>query len=84
MPVDAFDGRSLSDRPPRVGDAPNTSAPAPSLPSAKGTPSLALTASGTDNLRADPKTFANSQNRSTPSGRAKVPAGVDHFADGSV
>lgn len=80
MPVDSFDPRALGDRPPRVGGAPNTATAAPSLPSATGHPTLALIANGTDNLRADPKTFTNSQNRSTPSPQAKVPAGVDAFS----
>ena len=83
MPVDAFNDRSLSDRPPRAGTAPNTATPAPTLPNATGTPALAQRASGTENIRANAETYAAGSTRpDVAKGRSATPA--QSFSDARV
>lgn len=82
MPVEQFDGRSLSDRPPRVGSRGDTPA-VQDRGTAKGRPSLAQTASGTEKLRTDNRTLEAGNTRPTSSSGAG-PKPPQKFSDALV
>lgn len=84
MAIESFNDRATVDgAPARAGSRGATPAPEVPLTSATGTPALAQRAPGTDNLRADSKTFAAGDSRPTASsGRGPTPP--QHFTDDRV
>lgn len=76
--TEGFDGASLSDRPPRV-DIPRGNPARDAIPSATGTPALALRADGTENLGTTTVTKQVGETRAeSSSGRG--PSTPQHFA----
>ena len=81
--VEAFDPRSLAERPPRASVAHGSPAQ-PTLTSATGTPGAVRKADGTEELRTACQTFKASDSRPTSAKLTSAPAGVQTFAPGTV